>query len=306
MNNRPHVSIGLPVYNGEKYLKQALLSILSQSYTDFELIISDNASTDRTQAICQAYAAKDPRIRYYFNEKNLGAAPNHNRVFELASGEYFKWAGYDDIITADFLQRCVEVLDLKPEVVLCMPKTSFIDEHGNYIGDQPIKIDISLTSPHERFGNLVQKLEVGDFIYGLMRSDAIRKTSLHGSYPSADLVFETELALYGQFYIIPESLFFRRKHSEQSIKGKYAIERNRVAWFDTSLESKITLPKWLYLSGYLRAIRNAPLTRRQRLFCYLQMVRWVLKPAHFRALGKDILLALNKIVLQKFQIHHKR
>ena len=168
MNNRPHVSIGLPVYNGEKYLKQALLSILSQSYTDFELIISDNASTDRTQAICQAYAAKDPRIRYYFNEKNLGAAPNHNRVFELASGEYFKWAGYDDIITADFLQRCVEVLDLKPEVVLCMPKTSFIDEHGNYIGDQPIKIDVSLTTPHERFGNLVQKLEVGDFIYGLM------------------------------------------------------------------------------------------------------------------------------------------
>ena len=91
MNNRSRVSIGLPVYNGEKYLEQALISILSQTYTDFELIISDNASTDRTQAICREYAAKDPRIRYYCNEENLGAAPNHNRVFELASGEYFKW-----------------------------------------------------------------------------------------------------------------------------------------------------------------------------------------------------------------------
>ncbi len=112
MKAKPVASIGLPVYNGEKYLEQTLNSILAQSYTDFELIISDNASTDRTQEICQTYVAKDPRIIYHRNEKNLGAAPNHNLVFGLASGKYFKWAGYDDIIAPDFMARCFEILKL--------------------------------------------------------------------------------------------------------------------------------------------------------------------------------------------------
>jgi glycosyltransferase involved in cell wall biosynthesis len=90
----PRVSIGLPVFNGEKYLAEALDSILSQTYRDFKLIISDNASTDRTEQICREYAAKDRRIRYYRNEKNIGAPKNFNRVFELSSGKYFRWDAF--------------------------------------------------------------------------------------------------------------------------------------------------------------------------------------------------------------------
>lgn len=91
MNRKqPQVSIGMPVYNGEQFLKDALDSILAQTFDNFELIISDNTSTDNTQEICKAYSAKDQRICYYRNEKNLGAAWNFNRVFELARGEYFK------------------------------------------------------------------------------------------------------------------------------------------------------------------------------------------------------------------------
>ena len=128
----PRVSIGLPVYNGEKFIREAIDSIFSQTFEDFELIISDNGSTDRTQQICQAYAAQDLRIRYYRNKKNIGAARNYNLVFELASGEYFKWAAHDDLCAPEYLERCVEILDRDPDVVLCYPKTSIIDEHGEF------------------------------------------------------------------------------------------------------------------------------------------------------------------------------
>ena len=103
----PRVSIGMPVYNGEEFLERALDSLLAQSFSDFELIISDNASQDKTQEICLRYAARDPRVKYYRNETNIGAAENFNRVFALSSGEYFKWAGHDDSWTPDYLERCV-------------------------------------------------------------------------------------------------------------------------------------------------------------------------------------------------------
>src|SRR5262245_45018612 len=104
-NATPRVSIGLPIFNGEKYVAQAFDSILAQTYADFELIISDNASTDQTEAICQAYANRDRRIRYYRNNRNLGAAANYNRVFDLSTGVYFKWAAHDDIVLPTFVTK---------------------------------------------------------------------------------------------------------------------------------------------------------------------------------------------------------
>ena len=112
LNNKPRVSIGMPVFNGENYLAEALDSLLTQTFSDFELIISDNASTDKTEEICRAYAVRDQRIRYFRNQENLGASRNYNRVFELSSGEYFKWAAHDDLCAPEFLGRCVDVLDL--------------------------------------------------------------------------------------------------------------------------------------------------------------------------------------------------
>src|SRR5687767_6137887 len=106
----PALSIGLPVYNGERYLREAIGSILSQDFTDFELIISDNASTDGTAAICAFYAARDARIRYHRSETNLGAAPNHRRVFELARAPFFKWAAHDDSGSPQLLERCVQTM----------------------------------------------------------------------------------------------------------------------------------------------------------------------------------------------------
>ena len=115
----PRVSIGLPVYNGERFLARAIDSLLAQDFVDFELVISDNASTDGTGEISRDYAARDPRIRYHRNERNIGAVGNFNRTLDLASGEYFKWAAHDDWCAPQFLGRCVEVLDDDPSTVLC-------------------------------------------------------------------------------------------------------------------------------------------------------------------------------------------
>src|SRR6516162_7514022 len=127
----PRVSIGLPVYNGEKYIHLAVESLLQQDYTDFELIISDNASTDATQEICEELAAKDARIRYSRNATNVGASKNFNHVFEVSNGEFFTWAAHDDVHLPGFLRRCVDVLDqARSTVVLVAPGTEIVDEKG--------------------------------------------------------------------------------------------------------------------------------------------------------------------------------
>jgi hypothetical protein len=131
--SRPRVSIGLPVYNGERFLRDALDSLLSQSFEDFELLIADNASTDGTEEICRSYAAGDPRIRYIRNRVSYGAIANFNTVFRLTTGRYFKWAAYDDVCAPEFLARCVGVLDDDPSVVLACSRFAGIDEDGRRI-----------------------------------------------------------------------------------------------------------------------------------------------------------------------------
>ena len=129
----PCVSIGLPVYNGERFLTEAIESLLSQTYQDFELIISDNASTDRTEEICRKYAAQDPRIRYSRNAANIGGTNNANLTFELAHGEYFRWAADDDRCAPTLVERLVEELDKRPDVTNSFAAVVVIDANGSRI-----------------------------------------------------------------------------------------------------------------------------------------------------------------------------
>src|SRR5688572_23794306 len=110
----PRVSVGMPVYNGEKYLVHAFTRLLDQEFVDFELIVCDNASTDGTQEICLQFAQKDPRVRYVRNERNIGLAANHNLAFTLARGEFFKWAAHDDDFPRPMLARFVKALEEAP------------------------------------------------------------------------------------------------------------------------------------------------------------------------------------------------
>jgi glycosyltransferase involved in cell wall biosynthesis len=288
---KPRVSIGLPVFNGEKYLDQAIVSLLNQTYANFELIISDNASTDRTQEICMAYAAIEPRIRYFRNEVNIGAAPNFNRVFILSESEYFKWAPYDDMIDPDFLSRCVEILDLKPDVVLCYSRAKIIDDVGDFVVDYNPGPKTCSLNPHKRFHNLILHPEYAIQQMGLIRTEALQKTELHRSFPSSDEVLLAELALIGQFYEITERLYLYRRHTGQATQG---TQRSRVLVFDTSLQGKIVLPKWLYLIACLKVIKKASPNSDIQFRCYADMLIWLLNPPNIRALGKDILLACRQ------------
>ncbi|MFN3980309.1 MAG: glycosyltransferase family 2 protein [Caldilinea sp.] len=290
-NTCPKVSIGVAVYNGDKYLAHTLDSLLAQTYGDFEVIISDNASTDRTQDICHRYVKADSRFRYYRNDVNLGVAPNYNRVFHLSRGEYFKWADYDDVLHPDLLGRCVEILDRSPEVALCYCRVRIIDENGVPHSVYDPGPDTRSRFPGERFRNLILSPELAVQSMGLFRSRIVRETQLHGSYPSSDEVFLAEVALRGEFYEIEDRLLDVRLHPNQSTRGALAVQRSRVLFFDTSLAGRIVLPKWQYLNGCIKAANCAPLSASTRAYCYVQIARWLAKPSHVRALVKDLLLA---------------
>ncbi len=303
---QPRVSIGVAVYNGEKYLAQTLDSLAAQIYADFEVIISDNASTDSTPEICRRYVEADKRFHYHRNAVNLGVAPNYNRVFELSSGEYFKWADYDDVLHPEFLQRCVHVLDQNPDVALCYCKVNIIDETGALHDIHDPGPDTSSDRSYERFRNLIRFPELAIQSMGLFRSSIVRQTPLHGSYPSSDEVFLAEIALRGRYYEIQDRILDVRLHPEQSTRGVQEVQRARVVFFDSSLRGKIVLPKWRYLNGCLSAINRAPLSAYGRLYCYGQMVRWTAKPPHIRALGKDLLLAVNQLITRAtVRSHHE-
>lgn len=275
-SGKPRVSIGMPVFNGERYLAEALDSILAQTYSDFELIISDNASTDGTQEICRAYAARDRRIRYFRNEKNLGASKNFNRVFELSSGEYFKWAAHDDLCAPEYLERCVEVLDRKPSVVVCHPKVSIIDEHGKYLGHYDDYLDHRSPRPRERFRDyLFRGAGLWSAVFGVMRASELEKTPLLGNYDSSDQVLVGELVLRGEVHQVPERLFFRRRHPQQSWRAN-PTHNAMAAWWDPANRGKIQLPiTWKHFFEYLRAIRRVRLPPYEQTWCYLYMMKWL-------------------------------
>jgi len=254
----PRVSIGMPVYNGERYLRESLDALLAQTFQDFELIISDNASTDETEAICRAYAARDARIRYFRNATNLGAAHNYNRVFELSTAPYFKWAASDDLCAPECLACCVEALDREPAAVLAYPKTKIIDEYGTMLCVYDDHMHLQSARPSARLKHLMQALGECNAVFGLIRSDILRRTPLIGRYPGSDICLLAELSLYGKFWEIPEFLFFRRNHPAASSSDK-SIEK-QMEFFDPTDKALVRLTKWRHCFEDARSIWRVPLS----------------------------------------------
>jgi len=266
----PRVSVGVPVYNGERYLAEALDSLLAQSFTDVELIVCDNASTDRTAEIGRSYATKDKRVRYVRNETNIGLSRNYGRVFELSSGEYFGWHPADDRSGAESLARCAAVLDYQPTVVLAYPKTKFIDEAGRVTSEYDDRLHLQAASPSERFQQLLERLGYVNALYGLMRADVLRRTRLLGNYPGADVVLLAELSLYGTFWEVPEFLFYRRFHTEAS--SSMDPDRLRRLW-DPNGRQRMYLLEWRRFLGLSRAIARAPLGTGEKVRAGSYLVR---------------------------------
>jgi hypothetical protein len=191
----------------------------------------------------------------------------------------------------------VDVLDKNPGVACAFPKTRLIDQNGHLIQDFEPPDDACSLKAHIRFKSLILDPDhIVSQASGLMRREQVGKTVMHGSYPCSDEVFLAHLALLGNFYEIPEYLFLYRIHPKQSTKGVLASERARVRFFDTSLEGKVVLIKWLYFKNCIHAINNSTISMYQKIHCYVYMLRWLLMLRNFRSISKDILLAIHQHV----------
>jgi glycosyltransferase involved in cell wall biosynthesis len=226
MRSVRRVSIGIPVYNGERYLAACLDSLLAQTFTDFEILVSDNCSTDRTREISLAYARRDARVRYSRNERNIGHFANHALVVERATGAYFRWMAYDDLCSPRHLERCVAALDNAPEAVLAYTRTTFVDERDGELVEirshayRDDRVDLPMESPVRRLLGLVRGLGFCNVFYGLIRTDVLRATSIIKPVYGADRILLAELAARGRFVEIEEPLYVRRIHPRQVSKER--------------------------------------------------------------------------------------
>lgn len=239
----PSVSIAIPVYNCERYIGASIESLLNQTYGDFELVISDNASTDGTEATCRLYAARDKRVRYVRRADNIGGPGNFRHVFSLCSGKYHKWSTADDHWHPEFLREAVAVLDNRPDVVLCYPKTQLIDADGKKIEDYDDNLELASDSPRERFRDLFRLVGLCNAHLGLLRREAMLSTRLIAGHLASDVDFLSEMALIGKFHVLPSVRFYRRFHANSSSWARGDIT-HQVAYYAPQAKGLPTVGTW--------------------------------------------------------------
>ncbi len=288
----PRLTIGLPVYNSADYLPQALDSLLAQSFGDFELVISDNASTDATETICRDYAARDSRIRYVRESENRGASWNFNRVFQLATGEYFKWAAHDDYCAPTFLERCINVLDADPSVVCCHTKTQKVDARGDPLPlNDPTEggnrghsghraRNASSRYAHSRFRDVLLSSGWAVRCYGVMRAAALQQTGLLLPVYGYEKIMMAELSLVGRFHVVPDTLFYQRVHTESSSHLATAAEQQS---FFAAKSVERSFPRLEYLRGYVRALHRVPISRTDRMLAFVSIIRYLLQVSKWKS-----------------------
>lgn len=288
------VSIGLPVYNGENFLATAVDSVLRQSFCDWELIISDNASTDGTERLCQDYAASEPRITYIRQPENVGAAPNFNATFHLACGEYFQWLAHDDYLHPQWLEKCVDVLDHNSEAELVYGQELGVDDAGAIMGKRPYLQANAQPTRVARMYAILGNDRGSPAIFGLMRRATLQRTHLIGGYDASDQVLLVDLAMQGEFVELPDWLYFHREHDQRSVNA-YRDRHAANKWFATHNRGKTTFPEWRLMREYLRVIGRAPCGSGERWRCLMQFLRWAKYQRRYRRLGEDLIIAARGV-----------
>lgn len=292
----PRVTVGLPVYRGERFLQQAIDSVLQQSFGDFELLISDNASDDRSQEIARAACERDARVRFLCQAQNLGAAPNYNLLVREARGEFFKWTAHDDLIAPDFLGRCVEALDRAgPDSVLAFARQRTIDAEGRTLSELEDDCPWRGGPAHVRLEDLLGDrmrsfLHTCHPVVGLIRTKSLRRTRMIASFPSSDAALLVELALHGDWAVVDEPLFWRRLHEGTSLSANR--DAAQVAeWFDTRNRTRAPLGRSRLFASHLSALRRAPLPAAEKLRCLPVLWRRFWR-SEWRVIGGELKRAL--------------
>ncbi len=292
-NSSPLVSIGLPVFNGEAYVRQAIESVLQQTYPCLELIIHDNASADGTEEICRSFAAQDARVRYFRNPRNLGAAANYNLCFDQARGTYFKWTAHDDRMAPEYLAKAVAALEAAPDAVLCTVGITEIDG-----ADRPLRTyanhfpGIESASPARRFAAAIHTRHQCEDFFGLFRRAALVGSELHGAYSGSDRVLLAEMALRGPWVSVPDPLFIHREHENRYTRA-ILLKDDRAAalWQDPSLPVQRVSPLFysMVYREYLRLVPKNVRAPTTRLGCYAELLRWWFTDEHAIDLLRDAL-----------------
>jgi glycosyltransferase involved in cell wall biosynthesis len=290
--SKPLVSIGLPVFNSENYLEVTIESILAQTFEDFELIISDNASTDRTAQICLDYVTKDPRVHYFRNETNVGGGRNFNRALELASGKYFKWHAHDDLLAPTFIEKCVAVLANDPEVVLVHSRTARIEDDGIVVGNFDHNIKADHAAPHLRLRSFLMVRSICAEQFGLVRTEVLKATQPMGNYVACDRNLLAELILRGKWHIIPEHLFLRRQH--RAAGSNIWPLQARLVFYEPNATNRLTFPHYREWLEHFRTINRVSLSVKERFLCYAVVMRYA---AHIRrGLRDDLWIAIIQVL----------
>jgi glycosyltransferase involved in cell wall biosynthesis len=300
----PLVSFGLPVHNGERFLPTCLESLLAQTYANFEIVISDNASTDGTWSIIQSLAARDCRVRPFRTSRNLGGAWNHNRVLELACGEYFRWCGADDVIAPRFVEACVAALEQTPRAVLAFPMSVVIDEAGNKIDRTRSLLPLDSPDPVRRFQSLLRALPATqNAFYGLIRTDTLRRARPMGTFMANDRCLLAELSLMGPFVQIEEHLMFRRKHEENARRS--VDEEHRL--LRPEAQPRFGAREWGVLRHNLATIRRASVGYPRKLKLLRSVGAWVLSQrAEFAQECKDLAVYAMRRARRRDRSRHHR
>jgi len=275
----PRLTIGLPVYNGERYLTQTISCLLEQTFDDFELIVCDNASADNTRQICLDFASRDSRIRYVRNERNLGAIANFNRTVELGSAPFFKWAAHDDLYDPSYLAECMKILDRNPDAILAHSGSAFIGEDGGAFAWDPATASYvdpltgvhqrpdssnigNSASPVERFWQVLSGSLWGTHMFGVIRRPALDKTCLLENFVSSDRALLAELALLGRFQACEERLFKKRFHRQVS----WALNQHELRDF-LSTADKAYSRRARQVRAFFGAPSDKPISGVERVVC---------------------------------------
>ncbi len=295
----PTVTLGMPVYNGEAFIASAIESLLAQTYTDFELIISDNASTDNTQSICRDFSVRDARIRYHRQLENLGSVTNFNCLVALARGKYFKWAASDDICRPTYLHAVVEVLESEPRVLWCHSQSGKIDQHGRILTNDDLAAEgLAHTSQaglprhdhasqrrHRRFRGVLLGTSWCADAYGLIRTLELSKSNLFPSCYGSEKVLLAELALRGCYREVPETLFYQRVHSTAS--GSLKSHEQQAQFALARPKRILALTRFELLLGHLRAVNNVAMPITDRLLCYGVICQYLFQSRKWRKIVSD-------------------
>lgn len=277
-SSKVKVGIGMPVYNGQQYIREAIDSIVHQTYRDWELVICDNASTDDTAAICREYAARDPRIIYHRHPQNIGGAANFNRTFELSTGTYFKWAAHDDVLEPTWLEQCVAQLEANPDAVLCQSLVKVVNDHGECLQTYNHgALGTGNARPSERLAARLATRHCMD-IFGLIRADTLHPTEPIRYHLGSDRTLLGELVLRGRFMLAPEFLFLNREHPQRYTR-RHRDPRSELAWYTPAgvrlgrRDSWRMFRTWILYAKSLRLIRRHVDDRAERRRCYWQLFR---------------------------------